>query len=106
MHGGVVTAVAFHPKTPALFTAAAEKVKLWDLDGKELWSVVAHANTVDALACSADGKWLATAGIDRTIKLWNLKERRVVHILQEHSDGVQSLAFSHDSRRLVSAAWD
>jgi WD40 repeat protein/serine/threonine protein kinase len=73
-----------------------------------------HAGNVTAVAFSASGRRLASAGVeDRTIKIWDVDEEkqsgsaspRLVHTLAA-PDLVCDLAFSPDGRRLVCANRD
>ena len=70
--GGTV-AIAFHPTGNRLAsTSLDESIFIWDLDNKQLLAeLTAHDGQVTCLAYSPDGKWLATGGEDRTIRLWN-----------------------------------
>jgi WD40 repeat protein len=33
--------------------------------------LLGHAETVDAVAIAPDGGWLATASMDRTVRIWH-----------------------------------
>jgi WD40 repeat protein len=60
-----------------------------------------HNNHVIALQYSPDGKYLATAGHDHVILLWDTRTN--LHFpLHAHAVGVERLAFSPDSKSLVS----
>src|SRR5262249_47610279 len=49
------------------------ELKLWDLTaGKDLVTVPAHENPIQQLALSVDGSHLATASLDKTVKLWEV----------------------------------
>ncbi|MCB9882174.1 MAG: protein kinase [Planctomycetes bacterium] len=68
-----------------------------------------HGNTaIDAIAISADGTRLATGGRDRSILVWDLAQRRVVHRLAGHAHDVRGLVFlGHgDEQLLASASYD
>jgi WD40 repeat protein len=51
---------------------------------------------------SPDGKRIASAGKDRTIRIWDAAHGKELHILEGHADGVFCLVFSPDGSRLAS----
>jgi len=57
-----------------------------------------------ALAFSADGKWLAVAGTNRGITVWDTTTQKLLHDWQTAAP-VWSLNFSPDGRELLSAGW-
>ncbi len=65
-----------------------------------------HADKVLAVAYSADGKLLASAAMDGTIRVWDVAAARPVCDLRGHTNDVNELAFSPDGRLLASAADD
>ena len=57
-----------------------------------------HNNAVYGAAFSADGKKLATASLDNTVKIWNAADGRHVGTLKGHGDGVAFVDFLKDGR--------
>ena len=45
-----------------------------------------HTNYVTSVAISQDGKYLVSGSRDKTIKVWNLEERREEFTLTGHTD--------------------
>ena len=65
-----------------------------------------HLGDVQTVAFSPDGRWLASGGVDSTIKLWDVATWREVQTLRGHTLGINYIAFTPDSRRLASVAQD
>ena len=64
-----------------------------------------HNNAVYAAAFSNDGKQLATASLDNTVKLWNVADGEHVGTLKGHGDGVAFVGYLKDNR-IVTASLD
>jgi WD40 repeat protein len=65
-----------------------------------------HELAVLGVDFSPDGKLLATAGADRTARLWDLKGGGEVATIRGHAAEVDSAAFSHDNKFLATASYD
>jgi WD40 repeat protein len=53
---------------------------------------------------SPDGRRVASAGSDRTVRVWQARGRRDVAVLHGHSGNVTAVAFAPDGRRLASVS--
>ncbi|MEG4133744.1 AAA-like domain-containing protein, partial [Microcoleus sp. Pol14C2] len=73
---------------------------------KERNSLQRHSKSVNSVAFSRDGKTLASASDDNTIKLWNLQTQTEIKTLTGHSNEVYSVVFSPDGKTLASASKD
>ncbi|WWC71740.1 uncharacterized protein I206_105698 [Kwoniella pini CBS 10737] len=61
---------------------------------------------IRSICFSPDGKFLATGAEDRQIRIWDIKQKRIRHLLQGHMQEIYSLDFSRDGRFLVSGSGD
>lgn len=66
----------------------------------------AHNATVRSVNFSSDGKLLLTSSDDKSLKVWNVADRRFIYSLTGHSNWVRTAHFSPDSRLVGSGADD
>jgi RNA polymerase sigma factor (sigma-70 family) len=69
-------------------------------------ALTGHTDAVLCLACSLDGKLLASGSADKTVRLWDVKTMKEIATLQGHDGAVTLVVFSPDKRTLFSASAD
>ncbi len=104
-HSNWVSCLAFSPDGKALATGSGDRtVKVWDVNtGRDILTL--ETGIVNAVAFSPDGRWLATGG-EQTVKLRALGGGQTALTFDGHKIGVHAIAFSPDSRRLLTCHWD
>jgi WD40 repeat protein len=65
-----------------------------------------HQGWVRSVAFCPDGKTLASAGLDGTVRLWRVATGKEIRRFRGHQSGVHSVAFSADGSVLVSGSAD
>jgi WD40 repeat protein len=79
---------------------------LWRATHDDEATLSGHSNAVLSVTFSPDGKTLASASDDYTVKLWDTSSRKELATLSGHSKAVTSVAFSPDGKTLASASAD
>ena len=106
-HGSGVRTVAYSPANPSLVASAGDnrEIKLWDLQKETVTTLGSHADTVNSIAFSPDGKFLVSGGDDYVIKLWDvLRKWHIVtreHITDRAPSQVKAVTFSADGEMIA-----
>src|SRR5690349_3157514 len=76
------------------------------VDKPELVLQSGHTKSANAVAFSADNRWLASGGKDNVIKIWDLANGNVLRTLYGHASNVNALAVSPDGKLIASGSGD
>ncbi|KAL1693720.1 WD40-repeat-containing domain protein [Schizophyllum commune] len=120
-HSGGVASVVFSPDGKLIASGSHDKtIRIWDVaTRKQLREpLTGHEASVASVAFSPDGKRIVSGSHDQTLRIWDITTRtQVGDALTEHDHGdfgagdlvfgeVNSVAFSPDGKRIVSASSD
>ncbi len=94
-----ITAISWSSQAPIFAaTSAAGEVVLWD-NGELTHLQTADGKSVDCVAFSVDGKYLAIGGQNGLLKIW--RENELITTIENAPAWVDKLAWSHTSNQLA-----
>jgi len=106
-HTSTVESLTYLPGGNLLVSTGADcTVRLWDVSAKTGSVLATHPLPAFCVACSHDGRRLATACADHEIYVWDVESHSLHGRLSGHTEIVQSVAFSPDDTHLASASMD
>ncbi|NLF69951.1 MAG: hypothetical protein GX575_12970 [Candidatus Anammoximicrobium sp.] len=103
----LITPASWSVGRPILTGLMTDKLSLWDATtAKHLRDLSGHTGAVSAVSWSRDGKTLASAGYDSSVRLWNADKGETVHTLKGHTAAVTDVAWSPNGKFLASGGSD
>ena len=103
-----VLSIAHHPLIPLLAMGSKDGVvRVWNYAATNVpvQSVKFHADWVDSVSFSSDGRWLLSASSDTTVVVWGTDRWRPANIFRIHTGYVQGALFVLKDA-VVSASWN
>ncbi len=112
-HGFWVNKVCYSRDGQYIASASSDRtIKVWNVSGVLLQTLVSHTNWVTSVAFSPDGNLLVSGSRDNMLKLWqrnpetNQFEAQPIATLKGHEGPVLDVCFSHDGEMIASASED
>jgi eukaryotic-like serine/threonine-protein kinase len=106
---GEKKALAYSPDGRLLLCTGEDgtRIDIWDTQtNRRSASLTGHKGSVFSVAFSGDGRLLASASGDHTVRVWDVAAAKCVSVLTGHTDQVFSAVFHPDGKRLASAGRD
>jgi WD repeat-containing protein 61 len=108
-HVQSVRALTFSPDSRTLLAGSNDRyISVYDVaGGQAVNSFSAHTSWVLSLSHSpATAGQFASAGADKKVKLWDLRQRECLHAFESHKEQVWGVAFNQDGTKLASVGDD
>lgn len=116
-HPQPIKSLCFSPDQRWLLVATGDQVYVWRADGigkplvKPGNTLSGHTGDINAIACSSDGEYFATASADSLGIIWSINASRqqiqpLYYLENIHTDEVIDVAFSPDGKRVLTTSAD
>jgi WD40 repeat protein len=103
----------FSPSSKYIVSISGNRIKrneidIWDVQTQELlFTLNGHSNVIRSIAFSNNNKYIASAGEDNLVNLWNIQTGKLITSFSENnSKELTSVIFSADQKYLISGSQD
>jgi len=106
---GGVSSVAFSPhmaRAAIVIAGRDKKIRLFDLTGKLIRTLEGHTRDVNTAEFSPDGKYIVSAGWDKTVRRWNLEGNQTGGPFGDNPEALSTAVFSPGGNLVVTGSVD
>src|SRR5919197_2319151 len=86
--------------------AATNDLTYWKTDAREVKTFRGHTHGVWTVAYSVDGQMLASGGVDRLVRIWDIETGRLLRSLRGHTHDVRAALYTPDGQTLITGSDD
>lgn len=105
-HSSIIEAIVFQPQTNLIISGSWDyRICFWNYE-TELAEIEAHTGWIKAFAITQFGQLLASGSADKTVKLWDVKTRKLKQTLLGCEGEVCSLVFNPEGNLLIGSGTD
>lgn len=95
--------VKFNPKNSTIIAYGdSSTITIYDLGLSQIATIKSKNDEIKALDISQDGNYLACAGDDGYVEIWDLNSYQLVHRMKSNSDNTLAIALSSDGKKVAS----
>jgi WD40 repeat protein len=113
-HSISVFSLAYDPETHRLWSGSRDAhLKSWNIEDQNKidLDIVAHMYAINHIALQTQNSWLATASMDKSIKIWDRVEGRLLKVIDKarnagHGTSVNKLLWLGHNNLLISCSDD
>jgi WD40 repeat protein len=113
-HNNSVFTLRYMPGSDFLMSGSRDaRLKVWDrrADYVQAAEIVAHMYAINHIEFSQDGKHFVTCSMDKSIKIWDTEELRLLKVIDKsrhagHGTSVNKLLWTSYNNQLISASDD
>jgi WD40 repeat protein len=92
--------------TPGSEQPVVDFLDHWKTGIREVKTFRGHSHGVWTVAYAPDGQTLASGGVDRYVRMWDIETGRLLRSLRGHTHDIRAIAYTPDGQLLATGSED